>query len=129
MVSRFMKLGMISFLSITALLGAHQYRMYSHDQQMISQADSWEAAKQGSPTFFETNPFGMPGADANLRTMDSMTSHAASYGLTPPTSMKALKVHTQEAIGAKDKASPWWSYLGLLGLLGLIGLGKRSRTS
>lgn len=130
MVSRFMKLGMVSFLSITALLGAHQYhRMHSPDQQMISQADSWEAAKQGSPTFFDTNPFGMPGADGNLRTMNNMNSHSAAYGLTPPTSLKALKVHTQTASGAKDNASPWWNYLGLLGLLGLIGLGKRSRTS
>ncbi|KQX67094.1 MULTISPECIES: hypothetical protein [unclassified Paenibacillus] len=129
MVSRFMKLGLISFLSISALLGAHHYRMHSPNQQMISQVDSWEAAKQGSPTFFDTNPFGMPGADANLRKTGSMNSHAAGYGLTPPTSMKALKVHTQAANGAHDKASPWWNYLGLLGLIGLLGLGKRSRTS
>ncbi|MDQ0892198.1 MYXO-CTERM domain-containing protein [Paenibacillus sp. V4I9] len=128
MVSRFMKLGIISFLSITALLGAHQYRMHPPDQQMISQADSWEAAKQGSPTFFETNPFGMPGADAHLRTMDNMNSHAAAYGLTPPTSMKALTVHAQAASGANDEAPPWWNYLGLLGLFGLLGLRKRSRT-
>ncbi|WP_261303701.1 hypothetical protein [Paenibacillus andongensis] len=129
MVSRFIKLGMISFLSISALLGAHHYRMHSPSQQMISQVDSREAAKQGAPTFFDTNPFGMPGADGNLRTMGSMSSHSAAYGLTPPTSMKALKVHTQAVSGAKDKASPWWNYLGLLGLIGLLGLGNRSRTS
>lgn len=126
MVSRFVKLGLISFISITVLLGAHQYRMRSHDQQMIAQSESWEAAKQGSPTFFQTNPFGMPGADAHLRDQDSVNAHSAAYGLTPPTSMKTPTYRAQAANGATN--TPWngWSYFGLLGLLGLLGLSKRS---
>lgn len=126
MVSKFVKLALISFLSITVLLGAHQFRMRSHDQQMIAQSESWEAAKQGSPTFFETNPFGMPGADARLRSQDNMNAHAAAYGLTPPTSLKTQTFNAQAVNGAQNKAWNGWNYLGLLGLLGLLGFSKRS---
>ncbi|MDD9270968.1 hypothetical protein ACFPES_28360 [Paenibacillus sp. GCM10023248] len=126
MFPRFMKLALISFLCITALLGAHHYRTHPHDRQMAATPESWEAAKQGSPTFFQTNPFGMPGADAGLKKLDNMNQHAASYGLTPPTSMKALMVHTQET---KDKHWSGWHYIGLLGLLGLLGLSSRRETS
>lgn len=126
MFPRFMKLALISFLCITALLGAHHYRTHSHDQQMAASAESWEAAKQGSPTFFQTNPFGLPGADVGPQRLDNLNQHAASYGLTPPTSMKALMVHTQEK---KNKGWSGWNYIGLLGLLGLLGLSSRSETS
>lgn len=126
MLPRFMKLALISFLCITALLGAHHYRMHPHNQQTITRAESWEAAKQGSPTFFHTNPFGMPGADARLHMTTDMNQHAAAYGLTPPTSMKALMVHTQEKT---DKGWTGWNYIGLLGLLGLLGIRGRSESS
>lgn len=126
MFPRFVKLALISFLCITILLGAHQYRKHPHNQQTISSAESWEAAKQGSPTFYQTNPFGMPGAEARLRMTTDRNQHAAAYGLTPPTSMKASMMHTQERT---DKGWGGWSYIGLLGLLGLLGIRSRSESS
>ncbi|MEC0227101.1 hypothetical protein [Paenibacillus alba] len=126
MFPRFIKLALISFLCITTLLGAHHYRTHSLNQHMIAQTASWETAKQGSPTFFQTNPFGMPGVDARKETQNSLSNHAAAYGLTPPTSFKALNVPDQTLNSNNEKASSGWNYLGLLGLLGMLGLSRRS---
>ncbi|MFD0694476.1 hypothetical protein ACFQZT_10265 [Paenibacillus sp. GCM10027628] len=123
MFPRFVKLALVSFLSISALLAAHHYHTHSRVQQVISETERIDAAKQGSPTFFNTNPFGMPGADRSVRTLSDSSSHAASYGLTPPTSYKTLADNT-----AAQPASTR-NYVGLLGLLGLLGLVSRSRNS
>ncbi|GFZ81279.1 hypothetical protein GCM10008018_28680 [Paenibacillus marchantiophytorum] len=128
MLSRSMKLALISFLCITALLGTHQYQKHSHNQQMMAQPANWETAKQGSPTFFQTNPFGMPGADVNWQTRNNLTNHAAAYGLTPPTSFKALSAQNQILDTTHKKAWSGWNYLGLLGLLGMLGLSRRSES-
>ncbi|MBD0382548.1 hypothetical protein [Paenibacillus sedimenti] len=123
MFPRFVKLALVSFLSITALLGAHHYHSHSQAQQVISETERLDAAKQGSPTFFGTNPFGLPGADQSVRALSDSGSRAASYGLTPPTSYKALSDQTV----AQPTSNR--NYVGLLGLLGLLGFVSRSRNA
>ncbi|MEW9701111.1 hypothetical protein [Paenibacillus sp. SI8] len=119
MSSRLVKLALVSFLSITALLGAHHFHAHPRAKQVSSPQERWETAKQGSPTFFNTNPFGMPRDDRSIHSQ----SNAASYGLTPPTSYTALSEQ------AATQPSSKWKYWGLLGLLGLLGFANRSKAA
>ncbi|NEW07959.1 hypothetical protein GK047_18325 [Paenibacillus sp. SYP-B3998] len=123
MLPRFVTLALVSFITIIALLGAHQYHTHSQAQQATTQADQREVAKQGSPTFFHTNPFGMPGVDRGVRVRSDSNSYAAAQGLTPPTSIKVLSDSNTAA-----KPPSYLKYFGLLGLLGLLGFVNRSKT-
>ncbi|MDR6554257.1 hypothetical protein [Paenibacillus qinlingensis] len=132
MVTRSFKLVSISFLTFSLLLGAHQYRLHAHDHSgHTSQTENLQSLKNGSPTMYQTNPFGMPGADTRLLPATNLNGHAAAYGITPPTALNVstLKAQSVAAAPPKDKTRHWYSYIGLLGLLGLLGLGSRSNSS
>jgi hypothetical protein len=131
MVTRSFKLASISFLTFSLLLGAHQYRLHAHDHDPhLSQTENLQGLKTGSATMYQTNPFGMPGADTRLLQTYSLNGHAAAYGITPPTALNVstLKAQSVAAPKAKDTSRHWYSYIGLLGLLGLLGLGSRSNS-
>ncbi|TXK76101.1 hypothetical protein [Paenibacillus sp. N3.4] len=132
MYSRFIKIGSLSLLLLGLLalsLEVHDYDAHQNVRQAISQKENWEAAKQGSPTFFHTNPFGMPGADSVVNSPSDMNSYAAAYGLTPPTSLKSFSVNVSDADLVSAKPPSKWNYLGLLGLLGILGFTKHSHAN
>ncbi|OAS23625.1 hypothetical protein [Paenibacillus oryzisoli] len=131
MVTRSFKLASISFLTFSLLLGAHQYRLHAHDHStQVSQTENLHSLKNGSATMFQTNPYGMPGADTRLLPATNLNGYAAAYGLTPPTALNVATLQAQSvAATPKDKTKPWYSYIGLLGLLGLLGLGSRSNST
>lgn len=128
---RSIKLASISFLTFSLLLVAHQYRLHAHDHdQHLSQTENLQSLKTGPATMYQTNPFGMPGADTRLLPAANLNGHAAAYGITPPTALRVSTLQAQSVVAApKDKTRHWYTYLGLLGLLGILGLGSRSNSS
>ncbi|OCT15874.1 hypothetical protein A8709_09620 [Paenibacillus pectinilyticus] len=128
MVTRSFKLASISFLTFSLLLGAHQYRLHAHEQHTV-QTENLQHLNTGSATMYQTNPFGMPGADAHSLTATSLNGYAAAYGISPPTAGQTSTLHAQSVTETENTEKPWYSYFGLLGLLGLLGLGSRSASS
>ncbi|WNR44908.1 hypothetical protein [Paenibacillus roseipurpureus] len=134
MARRSFRLASISFLTFSLLLGAHQYRLHAHNpNSSVTQTESlhMQNLKSGTETFYQTNPFGMPGADTQFLHSTSLNGHAAAYGITPPTAWKTAPttLHAQAIQPSKSKTRHWYTYFGLLGLLGLLGLSSRSASS
>lgn len=91
------------------------YPLSADAQDLPNQA----ALSSGGATFYNTNPFGLPGARGEA--VDASDGTATTYQVKQADSFKAT--------AATDRIDTQTGWIGLLGLIGCFGLLSRSKLS
>ncbi|UJF32979.1 hypothetical protein [Paenibacillus hexagrammi] len=120
--SVYTKLALIGFLCFVAVVGAKPEFGYSQQPSTPGAGPEIHLVRPGSPTFYNTNPFGMPGTETGIRAASTSGGSAnfPPFGPSPAASYQMLSDSSGTPTGSRG------NLVGLLGLLGLLGFIRKT---